>query len=117
MDAHGNVGDFLPVSPADLQLLLILLTEDLHAYGIARAAEEQERWSVPLELGSLYRMLDRLQRSGLVAADPQPRPSPSGPRRKLYRITDLGRHVVAAEIARMRDVVEVGEERLRPRRA
>lgn len=105
------------MSPADLQLLLVLLTGALHAYGIARAVEEQERGSVPLELGSLYRMLDRLERSGLVAVDPEPRPSPSGPRRKVYRITGLGRRAVAAEIARMREVVAVGEERLRPRGA
>lgn len=117
MEARRAVVEFLPVSPADLQLLLVLLAGELHAYGIAQAVEEQERGRVPLELGSLYRMLDRLQRSGLVAVDPVPRASPSGPGRKVYRITQLGRRVVAAEIARMRDVVEVGEERLRPRGA
>ena len=102
---------FLPLSPSDLELLLILTEGERHAYGIASAAEAQKR-KVPLELGSLYRMLSRLREWGLIAEDPTPRPSPSGPRRKVYRITPLGREVASAEVRRLREVVGWAERRL-----
>jgi DNA-binding PadR family transcriptional regulator len=103
--------DFLPLSAADLQLLLILTEGERHAYGIASAAEAEDT-KVPLELGSLYRMLARLSEAGLIEEDPTPRPSPSGPRRKVYRITGLGRDVAAAEVRRLRQVVGWAEGRL-----
>lgn len=103
---------FLPLSPADFQLLLVLLDGERHAYGIAQAVEEQERGRVPLELGSLYRMLGRLHDGGLIEDDPVPRPSPAGPRRKVYRITPLGRAVARAEASRLRDVLAVADARL-----
>lgn len=102
----------LPLSPADFQLLVILMEGERHAYGIAQAAEAREKARVPLGLGSLYRMLSRLQEQGLIHEDPTPRPSPSGPTRKVYRITDLGRAVVAAETRRLREVVAWAEARL-----
>lgn len=108
---------FLPLSPADFQLLLVLLDGERHAYGIAQAAGEQERGRVPLELGSLYRMLSRLQDGGLIEEDPVARPSPTGPARKVYRITSLGRSVARAEVARLREVLAVAEARLAPGRA
>lgn len=105
--------DHLPLSAADFQLLLILLEGERHAYGIAQAAEAREDARVPLELGSLYRMLARLQDTGLIEEDPEPRPSPSGPRRKIYRITALGRAVAEAEAARLREVLAWANARLR----
>jgi DNA-binding PadR family transcriptional regulator len=113
----SKVEPFLPLSAADFQLLLVLYEGELHAYGIARAVEEQERGRVPLELGSLYRMLSRLEKWGLLEEDPVARPSPSGPARKLYRITLLGRRVVHAEAARLREVVAEAEARLAPGKA
>jgi len=112
MARRSTPEEFLPLSASDFQLLLVLLEGDRHAYGIAQGAEEQERGRVPLEIGSLYRMLDRLERLGLIAVDPVVRPSPSGPPRKIYGLTDLGRQVAVAETARLRDVLEVADARL-----
>jgi DNA-binding PadR family transcriptional regulator len=112
MPTRSEASHFLPVAPADFQLLLVLLDGDRHAYGISQAVEEQERGRVPLEIGSLYRMLSRLQSQGLIDEDPVSRPNPMGPRRKVYRITELGRRVAAAEATRLRDVLEVATARL-----
>lgn len=108
---------YLPLSAADFELLLVLSEGERHAYGIARAVEAQERGRVPLELGSLYRMLSRLEEWGLIEEDPVARPSRSGPVRKVYRITVLGRQVARAELARLRDVLAEAEVRLAPERA
>lgn len=105
------------MSAADFQLLLVLSDGERHAYGIARAVEAQERGRVPLELGSLYRMLSRLEEWGLIEEDPVARPSPSGPARKVYRITSLGRRVARAEMVRLREVLAEAEARLAPGKA
>ena len=109
MGSRTTPRDFLPLSPADFQLLLVLLTGERHAYGISQAASEQARGRVPLELGSLYRMLSRLRESGLIEEDPVARRSPAGPARKVYRITALGRDVVRAEAERLRAVLAVAD--------
>jgi DNA-binding PadR family transcriptional regulator len=109
--------EFLPLSPADFQLLLVLVDGARHAYGIARAVEEGKRGIVPLELGSLYRMLARMQERGLIDEDPVTRASPSGPPRKVYRITRLGRAVARAEADRLRDVLAIADTLLSPGKA
>lgn len=103
---------FLPLSPADFQLLIVLLGQNLHAYGITKAVEQQEAGRVPLEIGSLYRMLSRLLEWGLIEEDPTPYAETAGPKRRYYRITSLGRAVAQAEVARLRDVLSVAEIRL-----
>lgn len=103
--------DFLPLSPQDFQLLLVLLEGDLHAYGITKAVEEQQLGRVPLEIGSLYRILARIEDWGLIARCDE-ESAPSGPPRKLYQITPLGRAVTLAETARLKEVLSVAEARL-----
>jgi len=99
---------FLPLAPADLQLLLAVTKEALHGYGMMKAVEEQSGGALVVELGSLYRMIHRLERDGLIAessggaADPSP-----GRDRRFYRITTLGWAVVAAELDRLRRVLEL----------
>lgn len=98
----------LPLAPADFQLLLVLLDGELHAYGITKAVERQRKGRVPLEIGSLYRMLSRLLEQGLVEERPaKPHDTGVAARRRYYRITPLGRRVAKAEAARLRDVLEV----------
>ena len=103
---------FLPLNPSDLQLLLVLLLGAQHAYGIAKAVEEQDRGGISLEIGSLYRMLARLEDWGLIRRAGFATTS-DGPRRKLYAITSLGKKVTLLETQRLREVVVVAEERLR----
>jgi DNA-binding PadR family transcriptional regulator len=98
---------FLPLAPADLQLLLALQDAPLHGYAMMKAVEEQSGGALRVELGSLYRMIQRLQRDGLLAeavvrggASASP-----GRDRRFYRITALGRAVVAAELERLRGVL------------
>jgi DNA-binding PadR family transcriptional regulator len=99
---------FLPLQPADLQLLLAISKEALHGYGMMKAVEEQSGGALVVELGSLYRIIHRLERDGLieewsgVAAGSAP-----GRDRRFYRITSLGRAVVVAELDRLKGVLEL----------
>lgn len=112
-----NPESFLPLAPVDLQLLLVMSGAPVHGYAMMKAVEEQSGGSLRVELGSLYRVLQRLERDGLVlAADPpaEERPSP-GRERRYYGITELGRAVVAAEVKRLQSVIDLaGDKHLRP---
>src|ERR1700739_1965893 len=61
-----TVEEALPVRPRDFFVLLVLAGGDLHGYGIMKAVARESRGSVTLEVGSLYRTLDRLLEAGLI---------------------------------------------------
>lgn len=113
-----RVEEHLPLAPQDLQLLLALSERALHGYAMTRAVEEQSNGVLRIELGSLYRIIQRMERNGLievVAGDSEPAP---GRERRFYGITRLGRAVVAAELDRLRGVIALaGARRTRPREA
>lgn len=109
--------DFLPLAPTDLQLLLALRERALHGYGMMKAVEEESGGSLRVELGSLYRMIYRLERNGLIEETSSTEPVTSrGRDRRFYRTTKLGEAVVAAELERLRRILERAGA-LRPRTA
>ncbi len=92
--------------PHELRALMILARGPIHAYGIALASEEDN--GVTLEIGSLYRMLNRLLTDRLIAeAGDVDAAKGSAGIRKAYRITKLGERVLDAEIRRLEEVVAV----------
>jgi DNA-binding PadR family transcriptional regulator len=107
--SNTDASSFLPLPPADFQLLLILSERELHAYGISRAVEA-DKTGVCLEIGSLYRMLTRMEARGLIEEREGSAPSDSPEsRRRYYGITALGRRVAKGEAARLRAVLDVAE--------
>jgi len=108
MASRTDPTDFLPVAPQDLQLLLAVRRGALHGYAIMRAVESQSDGRVRIELGSLYRILHRLERAGLIAeAAAANDPASPGRDRRFYRTTTLGKAVIAAELERLRRVLEL----------
>jgi len=94
--------ELLPLPSHDFQVLLSLLAAPRHAYGLARAVEEQPDAGVRLEIGSLYRILARLTAAGVIEDfDPPANAEGHEARRRYYRITAFGRRVAAAEAARL----------------
>jgi DNA-binding PadR family transcriptional regulator len=103
-----KIQELLPLKPADFHILLALAERELHGYGLMKAVEQQSGGSVRLELGSLYRQIARLVGSGLIEGTAEEEPD----RRRLYRITGLGRKVLRAEARRLAALVD----RLRARK-
>ena len=87
-----DIDSFLPLSHQDFRVLLILSDDSLHGYGIVKASGDQEDPGGKLELGSLYRIVNRLVVSGLIAETSDPG-NQSNRKRRFYRATDLGRSV------------------------
>jgi DNA-binding PadR family transcriptional regulator len=105
---NNNLQDpnsFLPLSHQDFRVLLILSDNSLHGYGIVKASEAQNDPAGKLELGSLYRIVNRLVVSGLIAETSDPG-NQTNRKRRLYRTTDLGRSVARAEVGRLRRLLE-----------
>jgi PadR family transcriptional regulator, regulatory protein PadR len=71
----------------DLCVLALLREGESYGYQLAQALEAAGIG--PIQGGTLYPVLLRLQRTGLVTAEW--REGASGPARKYYRLTDSGR--------------------------
>ena len=100
----------LPLRPPDLHVLLVLGDGPLHPYGISKAADSVGG-RVTLEIGSLYRTLNRLRTLGLVEPAPNGELGPQGQERRTWRITDFGRAVAVAEAERLSEVLEAARSR------
>lgn len=103
--------EMLPLPPADFQVLLLLANEPLHPYGISKAVEGPGR-GVRLEIGSLYRMLNRMMTNGLIEDSGGHNVGGKGPaaRRRVFRMTRYGRRVAKAEARRLEAVLEAARE-------
>lgn len=108
---------FLPLRPVDLELLLALADQERHGYGLVRAIAAHTNGLVSLDPGNLYRVIKRLLESGLVAeAGHRNAADAGGERRRYYRITALGGRVLAAELDRLRALVNAPDTRALARR-
>ena len=98
----------LPLSAADCHLLLALAREDLYGYALLQAMAEDSGGTVGMDIGALYRALDRLQRAGLIERSERREDRPHrGKSRRYYRLTRLGAAVLEAELDRLRRVLEL----------
>ena len=104
-----DISKFLPLSPAALHILLALAGEDMHGYGIMQEVARQSEGAYKLGPGTLYDNLQRLMDQGMVTEV-----ASDDPRRRIYRLSSLGRKVLAMEISRLEGVVR--EARLHLRR-
>lgn len=92
-------GKAVLLSSVALQVLLSLVDEERHGYAIMQEVTERSHGRYTLGPGTLYDNLDRLLTMGLVRDSP--RRDTSDSRRRYYRVTPLGRRVLADEIRRL----------------
>lgn len=109
------VARHLPLKPTALQILLSLAAGERYGYAIIQEVERRTEGAVRLHPGVLYRFIRRLDEGGLIR-ELEHRPVPEADddeRRRYYALTPLGRSVVAAELARMEEMIiwarDVGE--------
>jgi DNA-binding PadR family transcriptional regulator len=119
-----EASESLPLSPAVVHILLSLAADDLHGYAIMQEVSRQSGGKYKLGPGTLYDNLQKLIRRRWVEELGQ-RPDDDDPRRRYYRLTAPGRRALAAETARLAEVVREARSRLhltasrsaKPRRA
>jgi DNA-binding PadR family transcriptional regulator len=98
----------LPLPPAWYHLLLALTEGERHGYALMQDVREESGGRVRLGPGTLYGALRRLLELGyVVESGRRPDPLLDDERRRYYRLTPLGRRVMAAEAARHLRLVEL----------
>jgi len=107
-----SVDVFLPLRPVEALVLTMLSSGERHGYGVRQDILEHSGGRIELEAGSLYRYIRRLEADGLIEAAAARRVArDDDPRRIYYRLTPLGRRVLAAEMTRLRELVRLAEAR------
>ena len=79
-------------------LLLLLAQRKAYPYEIKAAITEMSHATINADENSIYRALNRLADSGVVASEV--RPSETGPSRRYFFLTNLGRELLNRFIAR-----------------
>jgi len=100
------VSALLPLKPAPFHLLLAVAGGHRHAYAIRKEVERQTGGQVRLWPTSLYRTIAALTEQALIEEDPDQLPEDDDRNRRLYRLTPRGRQALAAELARLRALVD-----------
>jgi len=99
---------FLPLKPHWFHVLLSLDGQEQHGYGIMQEVLERTSGKVRLWPATLYGTLKRLMDEDLIEESAsRPAPEDDDARRRYYRLTKLGRRVLAAESGRLEDLVRV----------
>ena len=99
---------FLPLKPNWLHVLLSLSGQEQHGYGIMQEVLDRTGGKVRLWPATLYGTLKRLIDEELIEeSGDRPAPKLDDARRRYYRLTKLGRGVLAAESQRLEDLLRV----------
>ena len=88
--------DHAGLLPGTLDMLILKAVSlgKLHGYGVLLRIEQISGGALHIQQGALYPVLRNMSASGLLTS--RVVPSYSGPPRRYYRITPLGREVLAA---------------------
>lgn len=90
-------------------MLLSLSPGPKHGYAILKEVESLSEGRLKLSTGTLYGAIKRLLELGWIRRVADPIPNGTDRERKSYDLTELGRRVLNAEIARLQKLVAVAQ--------
>lgn len=99
MPFRPKPADFLPLRSIETLILTALADREQHGYAIRQTVAADSGGALEVEAGNLYRHLRRLADEDLIELS-RARPA-EHERRRDFRLTPLGRRVLAAEIDRL----------------
>jgi DNA-binding PadR family transcriptional regulator len=97
---------FLPLKPAPFHILLSLADGPRHGYAIRTEVEARTNGDVKLWPATLYGTVRQLTEAGLITELAGEVEADDDARRRYYELTALGQGVLAAEVDRLRALVE-----------
>lgn len=104
--------NLLPLTPATFHILLALVGQERHGYGIMREVEAYTRGKLRLGATTLYRSIKQMLAAHLIEEmDERPDPELDDERRRYYRITPFGQRVLQAEANRLAALVALAQEK------
>jgi DNA-binding PadR family transcriptional regulator len=100
--------ELLPLTPAVFHILLALMGQERHGYGIMKEIEAQTEGEMLLRAGTLYQAIKRMLDLGLIEESAErPDPDLDDERRRYYRLSGLGHKVARAETERLRKLLQI----------
>src|SRR5271156_994799 len=104
--ARTELESFLPLKSNWFHILLCLMDQEQHGYGIMQEVLERTGGQVRLWPATLYGSLKKLiELEFIEESDERPAAELDDARRRYYRLTSLGRKVLMAESQRLRELV------------
>jgi DNA-binding PadR family transcriptional regulator len=104
--AHSDAAPPPQVSRTAILIMLAIGPEERHGYAIMQEVARITDGATRLGPGGVYTTIRRLLEDGLIEeSDERPDPEMDDQRRRYYRLTGLGRTVVAAEARRLQSLV------------
>ncbi|HTU34369.1 MAG TPA: helix-turn-helix transcriptional regulator [Candidatus Acidoferrum sp.] len=97
---------------AAFHILLALVDEDLHGYGIMRRVADDTDGRVRLGPGTLYTSIKSLLEEKLIVEiDPPAGSGTADERRRYYRLTTAGLKLARREAERLADLMRIARSR------
>ena len=106
MDVQEN----LPLREATFFILLSLATTPRHGYAIMKDTARLSDGRVRLSTGTLYGAIKRLLEAGWIRRVEYGEAEENGRPKKEYELTEQGRHIFEAEVARLESILTVARE-------
>ena len=91
-------------------ILLSLATQPRHGYAIRKDIQFLSDHRISLSASTLYTALKRLLDQGWIIREPD-QSANTARERKVYRLTEIGRSVLEAEVARLEALVAAARQR------
>ena len=108
----NNPAEHLPLTPAVLHILLALGDErnGKHGYAVAKEVEDSTDGRIRMGPGTLYGSIQRMLEAELIE-ERRGRATDEDERRRYYKLTSLGRRVLAMELERLSAVVALARRK------
>jgi DNA-binding PadR family transcriptional regulator len=107
MESAQRPADLPPISRTAFLVLVAIGPDERHGYAIMQEVARITNGATRLGPGGVYTTIRRLFDDGLIEeSDERPDPDSDDQRRRYYRLTGLGRSVVAAEATRLESMVD-----------
>ena len=106
MDVQEN----LPLREATFFILLSLATAPRHGYAIMKDTARLSDGRVMLSTGTLYGAIKRLLGAGWIRRVENGEAEENGRPKKKYELTEQGRHIFEAKVARLESIITVARE-------
>jgi len=101
----------LPLTPAVFFILFALADGEKHGYAIMQSVSRASDNQFRMGPGTLYTTIQRLLDLGLIEETQSGGQSGHENRRRYYKLTRIGKTILAADISRMESVVRLARDK------
>lgn len=105
----ADINSQLPLREPTFYILLSISSGPKHGYAILKEAEQLSEGRVKLSTGTLYGAIKRLLDRDWIQRVDDPLPNGTERERKAYKLTEFGRQILNAEIARLEKLIIVAQ--------